>query len=197
MDTRTGKEEMEILLPERETVTVHRQSRAMGYVWGVLRLMMGWTFLWAFLDKAFGLGFATGRDPQTGVITFFGKAAWLKGGSPTAGLKFFAVGPFKSFYTSIAGTTWLDWLFMASLLLIGLGLLTGVMTRLAAIGGMLWMVCFYTATAIWPANNPFMDEHWVYFVALLGIAIVGAGHFLGLGKYWERLDIVKKYPILA
>ena len=30
-------------------------------VFALLRLAMGWTFLWAFLDKAFALGFSTGR----------------------------------------------------------------------------------------------------------------------------------------
>src|SRR6266566_5231037 len=109
---------------------------------------MGWTFLWAFLDKTFALGFATGRDPQTGIIDFFGPKAWIHEGSPTAGLAFFAKGPFASFYKDIAGATWLDWTFMLALVLIG-------------------------------------------------IAIVGAGRYLGLGKYWERFEVVKKHPILT
>jgi hypothetical protein len=41
---------------------------------------MGWTFLWAFLDKAFGLGFGTGRNSETGAILFGGPDAWVNGG---------------------------------------------------------------------------------------------------------------------
>ena len=41
----------------------HAASRAgpqaLPYVWGALRIVFGWIFLWAFLDKLFGLGFAT------------------------------------------------------------------------------------------------------------------------------------------
>ena len=60
-------------------------------VWGVLRLMMGFTFLWAFLDKLLALGFATGRNPETGAIDFFGDAAWISGASPTEGFLSFGV----------------------------------------------------------------------------------------------------------
>jgi len=62
-------------------------TRGLQAVMGILRLLLGWTFLWAFLDKAFGLGFSTGRDPVTGAITFFGEGqAWFNGGSPTEGV---------------------------------------------------------------------------------------------------------------
>ncbi|MFC4062642.1 hypothetical protein ACFOWE_30465, partial [Planomonospora corallina] len=30
-----------------------------AYAFGVARIALGWVFLWAFLDKMFGLGFAT------------------------------------------------------------------------------------------------------------------------------------------
>ena len=32
------------------------------YIWATLRIVMGWIFLWPFLDKTFGLGFATPAD---------------------------------------------------------------------------------------------------------------------------------------
>ena len=62
------------------------RSRAAKIALGVLRLVVGWTFLWAFLDKLLALGFATGRDPETGVVDRFGDAAWIDGGEPTFGL---------------------------------------------------------------------------------------------------------------
>jgi len=167
-----------------------------GVVWGLLRIAMGWTFLWAFLDKAFALGFSTGRNSETGAIDFFGDAAWINGGSPTDGVLTFALkGPFKGLYDGLAGQSWVEWGYMLSMLLIGLALVFGIGTRLAAIGGIVWMAIFYTATAIWPEHNPFLDDHVVYVIVLAGIAYVGAGRYLGLGKYWERLPIVKRVPI--
>ena len=169
-----------------------------GWVfWGLSRIALGWVFLWAFLDKAFALGFATGRL-ESGGIDFFAKdGAWLNGGHPTAGfLEFGTKGPFKDFYAGLAGQGWVDWVYMLSMLLIGLALILGIGTRLAAIGGIIWMALFYTAGAIWPENNPFLDEHVVYVIVLAGIAYVAAGRYLGLGKYWERIPLVRRYPIL-
>jgi thiosulfate dehydrogenase [quinone] large subunit len=168
-----------------------------GRIWGVLRIAMGLTFFWAFLDKAFALGFATGRNPDTGAIDFFGKDAWIHGASPTDGALTFALrGPFKSLYSGLVGQTWIEWVYMASMLLIGVALVLGLGTRLAALGGIAWMGIFYTATAIWPDNNPFLDEHIVYIIVLAGIAYVGAGRYLGLQRYWDRLSLVKRFPIL-
>jgi thiosulfate dehydrogenase (quinone) large subunit len=167
--------------------------------WGVLRILMGWTFLWAFLDKAFSLGFATGRNPETGAIDFFGPDAWINGGSPTDGFLQFGLhtkGFFADFYASLVGATWVEWLYMLSMLLIGLALIFGIGTRLAAIGGIIWLAIFYTASAIWPENNPFLDDHVIEAIVLAGIAYVGAGRFLGLGRWWESTALVRRFPVL-
>ncbi len=60
-------------------------TKGLQRVFAILRVAMGWTFLWAFIDKLFGLGFATGRDAETGAIVFGGPEAWINGGSPTGG----------------------------------------------------------------------------------------------------------------
>ncbi|MGH2826927.1 MAG: hypothetical protein ACRDKF_08145 [Actinomycetota bacterium] len=168
-------------------------------VWGVLRLMMGFTFLWAFLDKLLALGFATGRNPETGAIDFFGDAAWINGASPTEGFLTFGLHtkqPFLGFYEGLAGSAWVDWIYMLSMAAIGIALILGVATRLSAFGGALWMAIFYTASAMWPENNLFLDDHIVYAVILIGVAYAGAGRYLGLGKWWTKTALVKKYSIL-
>jgi thiosulfate dehydrogenase [quinone] large subunit len=168
-----------------------------GRVWEALRLAMGWTFLWAFLDKTLALGFATGRDPETGVIDFLGPAAWIRGGHPTEGfLKFGTKGPFAAFFQTLAGATWVDWVYMLSMVAIGLGLILGIAVRPAAVGGIIWMGLFYVAGSIWPENNPFLDNHIVEAMVLAGIAYVGAGTWLGLGRYYRRLPVVAKRPLL-
>jgi hypothetical protein len=43
------------------------------------------------------------------------------------------------------------------------------------------MALFYTSAAIWPENNPFLDDHLIYIIALAGVTYVGAGRYVGLG----------------
>src|SRR4029450_1116625 len=91
----------------------------------VFRVVLGFEFLWAFLDKTFGLGYAT---PSA--------RAWINGGSPTKGfLSRVAVGPLEGTFHAIAGAAWADWLFMAGLLGIGIALIPGIGLRDARLGG--------------------------------------------------------------
>lgn len=160
-------------------------SPVVRYVGGALRLSLGWVFLWAFLDKLFGLGHET---PS--------KGAWIHGGSPTQGfLAFAAKGPFKDIYHNIAGQAWADWLFMIGLLGIGAALILGVAMRLAAGTGALLLVLMWTAV-LPPDNNLFMDDHLIYAMTLVLLAALGAGRWLGLGEKWEQLPIVTKRPWL-
>src|SRR5690349_10089991 len=162
------------------TVAESTTETATRYVFAVVRLALGWTFLWAFLDKMFGFGHETAS-----------KAAWINGGHPTQGfLKFAATGPFKGIYNDLAGATWADWLFMIGLAGIGLALILGVAMRIAAASGATLLVLMWTAV-LPPENNPFMDDHLIYAATLVVLALVGAGTTLGLGKYWAKLPIVR------
>ncbi len=168
-----------------------------AFFWGLLRLSMGWTFLWAYFDKLLGLGFATCRSAETGAIDFFCNSAWINGGSPTMGfLSHGTKGPFAEIFKAMAGNPVVDALFMIGLLGIGLGMLLGIAVRLGGYSGFAMMVLMYLAGSILPANNLFMDEHVIYAILLLAFTYVGAGKSLGLGKKWSQLKLVKKYPIL-
>ncbi len=169
----------ELVAPETKAGTYAR------YVAAAARISLGWVFLWAFLDKAFGLGHETAHAD-----------AWLRGGHPTQGfLAFGAAGPFKGFYHSIAGAAWADWLFMIGLLGIGLALVLGVTMRIAAASGALMLVLMWTVV-LPPENNLFMDDHLIYALVLIWLALVGAGRTAGLGKAWERLPLVARLPWL-
>ncbi|HET7477229.1 MAG TPA: hypothetical protein VFJ97_14570 [Dermatophilaceae bacterium] len=167
-----------------------------SYVAAALRLSLGWIFLWAFVDKLLALGFATGRNPDTGVVDRFGDAAWINGGAPTLGfLKFGTSGPFASFYQGFAGAGWANWLFMLGLLGIGAALMLGVANRLATWAGVALLVLMWSA-ALPPANNPIIDDHIIYALVLIALLLVRAAHTLGLGDRWERLPIVQRYTWL-
>jgi thiosulfate dehydrogenase [quinone] large subunit len=178
-----------------ETVTTTDPHRTLsGYAQqalAVLRIAFGFTFLWAFLDKAFALGFSTGRD-DAGVVDRFGPAAWIHGGSPTMGfLKFGADGPFKGIWNSLAGTTFADWGFMLGLLAIGTALILGIGMRLAAVAGSALLVLMWSAS-LPLTTNPFLDDHLVYAIVLVLLALIGAGNTLGLGARWAELPFVAK-----
>ncbi len=158
----------------------------------VVRVAIGFVFLWAFLDKTFGFGYAT---PSA--------KAWINGGSPTKGfLSGVAVGPFESTFHTWAGTAFADWLFMAGLLGIGIALTFGVALRIAAVSGTAMMLFMWAAE--WPlakhtsagapslSTNPIVDYHIVYALALIVAALLYAGNTWGLGKLWARLPFVQR-----
>ncbi len=155
-------------------------------VWALLRIGMGWIFLWAFVDKLWGLGFTTKSE-----------AAWLAGGSPTSGFLTFATkGPFVDLFQGLAGNAIVDWMFMAGLLLVGLALILGIAMRLAAYSGALMLIFMYVAGFIPPEHNPILDDHIIYAVLLIGLHLSGSGRWLGLGSWWSRSIIAKKLPLL-
>ena len=155
------------------------------YIWAATRLCLGWTFLWPFLDKTFGLGHET---PSAD--------AWLSGGNPTKGFLSGSVGPFSGIYHDIAGAGLVNVLFMVGLLGIGVALLLGVAMWPACIAGATMLVLMWSAS-LPPANNLFMDDHIIYALVLIGLAAVGAGKTLGLAERWARTGVVQRYSWLA
>ncbi|UWZ36184.1 DoxX family membrane protein [Dactylosporangium roseum] len=158
----------------------------------VLRYTTGFVFLWAFLDKTFGLGYAT---PEA--------KAWINGGSPTKGfLANVDVGPLQSFFHTIAGTWYANWLFMLGLLGIGIALTAGIGLRIAAASGTLMMAGMWLAE--YPlaqhtakgtpagSTNPLIDYHIIYAAVLIVLALAYAGHTWGLGRHWAKLPIVQR-----
>jgi thiosulfate dehydrogenase [quinone] large subunit len=159
-------------------------TTAAGRALAVLRIAFGLTFLWAFVDKLFGLGYAT---PE-------GKG-WIDGGDPTAGFLGNTDGPFADFYQSLVGDWWVTPLFMVGLAGIGLALTLGIGLRIAAVTGSLLYVLMWTA-ALPLETNPVLDDHILGAITLVVLALVAAGNVWGLGKWWSNLDIVRKYPWL-
>ena len=162
------------------------KSGKLDYIWAALRIGVGWTFLWAFLDKTFALGFATEA----------GKG-WIDGGSPTYGYLTFATkGPFADFFAGMAGSVTVEWLFMVGLLGIGMTLMLGIGVRIGAISGAVMLALMYASSAILPEHNPFLDDHLINAVILLGIAIGLPGYRLGVGRYFDKTRLATRFPLL-
>jgi thiosulfate dehydrogenase [quinone] large subunit len=174
--------------PTSGTIITARATKLLA----VFRVVLGLEFLWAFLDKTFGLGYAT---PSA--------RAWINGGSPTKGfLSHVAVGPLEGTFHAWAGAAWADWTFMLGLLGIGLALILGIGLRIAAVSGTLMLLGMWAAE--WPlakftstgepsmSTNPIVDYHIIYALALIAFALTYAGHTWGLGKLWAKLPLVQR-----
>ncbi len=151
----------------------------------VARIMLGFVFLWAFLDKTMGLGFATK----------YGES-WVNGVSPTAGFLKFGVNPespFAAMFNGLAGNVLVDWLFMLGLLGLGVSLILGIGLRVAAVAGTALLVMMWAAQ-LPLKNNPLIDEHLVYSV-LLWVAVLAPRKF-SLLDTWLQTPTVKKNPWL-
>lgn len=152
------------------------------YVAAILRIALGILFLWAFFDKLFGFGIAT---PP-------GKS-WLSGGSPTSGFLLSTDGYFSAPFQAMAGSDFIDWLFMIGLFGLGMALLLGIGLRIAACAGTILL------TLMWAArlpleNNPLIDEHSMYILVLWLSAV--SVRKLSLIDYWLRLSIVRRHAWL-
>lgn len=152
------------------------------YGWALLRMGLGYIFLWAFVDKLFGLGFATCKGAEIGC-----SASWLQGGSPTTGfLAHATTGPLANFYHDLAGLAWVDWLFMLGLLFVGVGLLFGAWIKSASAIGIIMMLLMWSAL-LWPKNAPGVDEHIIYALVLLGFLVSNVGRTWSIRLPWLRL----------
>lgn len=131
-------------------------------VYALLRYVMSFIFLWAFLDKTFGLGFATTAEK-----------AWIKGGSPTTGfLSGLTNGPFVEFFNGLAGVALVDWMFMLGLLFVGATLALNKYVNWGCFVGSIMLALMYLA--LQPlTNNPIVDDHIVYILVLVILGMRG------------------------
>lgn len=151
-------------------------------VLAVSRVVIGFTFLWAFLDKLFGLQYTTPAEN-----------AWINGGSPAQGF-IGGIDNFTAGFFSIFQNAFGDVLFMLGLLGIGVAMIAGAGLRIAAVGGtalmlFMWLATFPVAGA---ATNPILTSHWHEALLLIIAALTLSGDTWGLGKWWANKGFVQK-----
>ncbi len=148
-------------------------------LFAILRVFMGWIFLWPFLDKLFGLGFSTASEN-----------AWILGISPTYGFLAMATkGPFSPIFKAIAGNFFIDWIFMIGLLFVGICLILGVAKKISCYSGVLMLLLMWLAV-LPPEHNPVIDEHIIYGLMLIILTKMKTPY--SLSSWWSSLKIVKK-----
>ncbi|RAW44110.1 quinol oxidase [Halorubrum sp. 48-1-W] len=154
------------------------EESLLAYWLVVMRLIVGWWFLHAGLDKFLAWPF---------------NASWFVGGAAAQT----TLGPVLVLFSEGALLSFTNLMVPLGQTLIGLGLIVGALTRLAAFFGAFLMVFFYFVngeTGGW--------SHGVITGDLLGllifamIATLGAGRVLGIDAYLARTDFVKEHPRL-
>jgi thiosulfate dehydrogenase [quinone] large subunit len=165
-------------------ITVTGQAHSLS-AWFVLalRLMMGSAFFYAGWEKI------TAAEPWSA-------SGYLLNAVPTAS-------PLYETFIWMGQTAWFaDFLAIAipyGELAIGLGLLFGVLTRLAAFFGAFMMLMFYFSN--WSVEHGLINGDFAYMLVFLAVAAFGAGRILGLDPFIERYqiggeDLVERYPVL-
>ncbi|WP_336037163.1 DoxX family protein [Halobacterium yunchengense] len=152
-------------------------------VWFILalRLMMGVAFLQSGVDKV--------------LSGSFGAAGYLQNSPPANG------SPVADVFVAMGETPWfVDFVNVAvpwGEVLIGLGLIVGFLTRLAAFWGAFMMLLFYLGN--WDVGHGYINGDFAYMLVFLSVAAFGAGRILGLDKAVEQYDVggqplVERYP---
>ena len=137
----------------------------------VLRILVGWTFLyagsWQILQHYSAAGFLNH------VVTFH---------------------DFFAYFAAPAILPYTDFLMKWGHLLIGLSLVSGFMVRVSGPFGILLMVTYYFAHMDWPFIenhlNLLVDFHLVYATVIVFLVAHHAGHAWGLDGLIERLPTV-------
>ena len=165
------------------TVTTHA-SRLSAWFVLALRLMMGFAFAYAGIEKLLSWPFdasgyllhvaAVNGNPLMGMFHWMGTTPW---------------------FLSIINV-----IIPFGELAIGLGLIFGVLTRLAAFFGALMMLMFYFGN--WSVENGLINGDFAYMLVFLTVAAFAAGRILGLDTFVEQhrvsgVPLVEKYPKLA
>jgi len=154
-------------------------------VWFILalRLMMGIAFFQSGVEKVLSGSFSA--------------AGYLQNAPPANG------SPVADLFVAMGQTPWfVDFVNIAvpwGEALIGLGLLVGAMTRLAAFWGAFMMLLFYLGN--WSVDHGYINGDFAYMLVFLSVAAFGAGRILGLDAKIEQYEVggeplVERWPLL-
>ena len=85
---------------------------------------------------------------------------------------------------------------MAGILFVGISLMLGIMTKLGGYIGSIMLFLMFISGSLLPEHNPLIDEHIIYILILLGLTTVPAGEWIGLGKEWKKLTLIRNNPLI-
>jgi thiosulfate dehydrogenase [quinone] large subunit len=147
-----------------------------AYWLAILRVVTGWWFFHAGLTKLLEDGLAFTYGPM-----------YLQGMEGTA------LGPIPVWMGNN-----LAWLIEPGVplfeTLIGLAIMAGVLTRLAAVGGVFFMSLFWVGNAGF--GHGLVNSDLMGLMLFATLIVVGAGRYYGLDAIIEKMEFVKRRPKL-
>ena len=133
----------------------------------LLRVGMGWILTYAALDKLFNPEWSA-KGYMMGAKTLTSFYHWL---------------------ASSGNIGWGNFLNEWVVLLLGLALMFGVLTRWASLGGILLMLLYYLPVLQFPYAGEhalLVDEHVIYTLVFFLLFAADAGRFWGLDTYLKK-----------
>lgn len=171
----TNPHELQTSLFERD-VTLTLNGPWSSYWLLFLRLITGWWFMSAGL----------GKIVESGLL--YDTEGWLLHG--TEGTIVYPITEWFAMNAVVVPNFMVPW----GQLLIGLGLILGCLTRLAAANGAILMFFFYFGNADFA--HGFVNGDLLGMLMFLTVIVFAAGRVWGVDAYLEQTEFVKKNPWL-
>jgi thiosulfate dehydrogenase [quinone] large subunit len=157
----------------------------------VLRLVVGWVFLFAGLEKVFQLG-GGGPFDASGFLKFGTAGTWP---GVAEGV---VANPTQSFWVGLAADptvmTVINFVVPFGQIAIGAALILGLFTRFASLMGVVMMVGF--GIAAWDFGHGIVNQHVVYAILSGILGYTAAGEIYGLDAKVEESELVHRAPAL-
>ncbi len=109
--------------------------------------------------------------------------AWMNAG---ALLPAVVKGPMGDVYTALWGNETVMFLIIAGAAAVGIGMVTGFLTRVSALVGTVMMFSFYTADM--PPTNGWFEVQLIQMFAFFLVASLGAGHIWGIDALLRKRE---------
>lgn len=169
-----------------------------GYALFALRITIGWIFLTSGLSKLAESGLAYGYASQylaEAVPVALPQASYSFPGILSLPLVYIgkAVGwLIQPVFQLLSSLPFIGGLVVISEILVGLLVLFGLFTRLGSYIGAFMMLMFYYGNAEW--SHGLINGDFIYMLAFIVVAVVGAGRIIGLDQIVERTAYVRQHP---
>ncbi len=164
----------------------------------ILRVAVGFIFLFAGLDKFLGINSGGQPFSAAGFLKFATNGTWPGVPEAAEGAPPVIVNPTHDVWVALAGNADLmaivNFLVVFGQIAIGTALILGIATRFAAGSGALMMVLFGIAS--WDFGHGIVNQHLTYALVALFIGYLGAGRYWGLDAVVEKLAVVRSAPAL-
>lgn len=161
-------------------------SRAYGIL--ALRLVVGWAFLFAGLQKVFS------AEP----FSAYGFLVFGTGGTAEGAVEGAIVNPTQAFWVDLANNPqllqFINFIVPYGQIAIGIALILGLATRFAAVMGFVMMAGF--TIAAWDFAHGFVNLTALLGIVALILGVMRAGEIYGLDAIVEEQPIVKQTPAL-